>query len=63
MFAADIEANKAKLEAELERSEKMLNNPSFINKAPQAKVDAEKAKQAEYKAQYEDVLKALKELC
>ena len=41
----------------------MLNNPSFINKAPQAKVDAEKAKQAEYKAQYEDVLKALKELC
>ena len=58
-----LNQTKAKLEAELERSEKMLNNPSFINKAPQAKVDAEKAKQAEYKAQYEDVLKALKELC
>ncbi len=53
---------KERLEAELQRSEKMLNNPSFVNKAPAAKVEAEKAKQAEYKAQYEDVLKALKEL-
>ncbi len=57
-----LNATKEKLIAELERSEKMLNNPSFVNKAPAAKVDAEKAKQAEYKAQYEDVLKALKEL-
>jgi len=57
-----LNQTKAKLLAELERSEKMLNNPSFVNKAPEAKVNAEKAKQAEYKAQYEDVLKALKEL-
>ncbi|MCR5113185.1 MAG: valine--tRNA ligase [Acholeplasmatales bacterium] len=53
---------KAKLEAELERSEKMLNNPNFVNKAPEAKVNAEKAKQAEYKAQYADVLKTLEEI-
>ena len=50
------------LEAELERSEKMLNNPNFVNKAPEAKVNAEKAKQAEYKAQYADVLKTLEEI-
>ena len=55
-------ASKAKLEGELERSKKMLSNESFISKAPQAKIDAEKAKQAEYKAQYDEVLKSLKEL-
>ena len=55
-------ATKAKLESELLRSEKMLSNESFVSKAPQAKIDAEKAKQAEYKAQYEEVLKSLKDL-
>ena len=57
-----LEANKAKLEAELQRSIKMLSNESFISKAPQAKIDAEKAKQAEYQAQYDEVIKTLKEL-
>ena len=55
-------ASKAKLEAELQRSEKMLSNESFISKAPKAKIDAEKAKQAEYKSQYDEILKSLKEL-
>ena len=57
-----LEANKQKLEAELQRSIKMLSNESFISKAPQAKIDAEKAKQAEYQAQYDEVVKTLKEL-
>ncbi len=55
-------ATKEKLEAELNRSNKMLSNESFVSKAPKAKIDAEKAKQAQYKAQYEEVLKSLSEL-
>ena len=55
----DMEAEKAKaekeiakLEKELERSKKMLSNPNFVNKAPAAKVEAEKKKQADYEAKY-----------
>ena len=55
-------ASKQKLEAELERSKKMLSNESFISKAPEAKINAEKAKYEEYKAQYEEILKSIKEL-
>jgi valyl-tRNA synthetase len=33
---------------EIERGEKMLNNPNFINKAPQQKVELEKAKLAKH---------------
>ncbi len=57
-----LEASKAKLESEIQRSEKMLSNESFISKAPEAKINAEKAKYAEYKAQYEEVLKALEDI-
>jgi valyl-tRNA synthetase len=57
-----LEATKAKLEAGLARREKMLTNESFISKALQAKIDAEKAKQKEYKEQYEEVLKSLANL-
>ena len=57
-----LEASKAKLEAEIQRSEKMLSNESFISKAPEAKINAEKTKYAEYKAQYDEVIKALKDL-
>jgi len=55
-------ASKAKLESEIQRSEKMLSNESFISKAPEAKINAEKTKYAEYKAQYDEVIKALKDL-
>ena len=55
----DMEAEKAKaekeiakLKKELERSKKMLSNPNFVNKAPAAKVEAEKKKQADYEAKY-----------
>ena len=43
-----IEQEKARLEQEVARCEKMLSNPGFINKAPQAKIDEEKAKLAKY---------------
>jgi len=59
---AKLLATKAKLEGELLRSQKMLSNESFVAKAPKAKIDAEIQKQASYKAQYEEVIKSLKDL-
>ena len=38
-----------KIKFEIERAEKMLSNPGFVNKAPQAKIDEEKAKLEKYK--------------
>jgi valyl-tRNA synthetase len=38
-----------KIEFEINRAEKMLSNPGFVNKAPQAKIDEEKAKLEKYK--------------
>ncbi len=46
---ARLEGEKKKLEAEVLRGEKMLSNPGFINKAPEAKVNEEKAKLENYK--------------
>ena len=37
------EKEKKKIEFEIQRAEKMLSNPGFVNKAPQAKIDEEKA--------------------
>ena len=53
---------KAKLEGELKRSQGMLSNPNFINKAPEAKVNAEKEKLNKYQEQYNAVVKHLEEL-
>ncbi len=53
---ANLEKTKAKLEAELERSKKMLSNEAFVSKAPAAKIEAEKQKQANYEKQYQEVL-------
>ena len=57
-----LQDKKNKLEAELARSNKMLSNVAFVSKAPQAKIDAEKAKQANYQAQYDEVCEALAKL-
>ena len=38
-----------KIKFEIERAEKILSNPGFVNKAPQAKIDEEKAKLEKYK--------------
>ena len=43
------EEEKKKIEFEIQRAEKMLSNPGFVNKAPQAKIDEEKAKLEKYK--------------
>ncbi len=58
-----LEGEKSKLEAEVLRGEKMLSNPGFVNKAPEAKVNEEKAKLENYKqmlANVEERLNSLK---
>lgn len=57
-----LEAEKKKLEGELARSEKMLGNSRFIEKAPQAKIDEEKAKQQKYQNMMDAVETRLKQL-
>ena len=52
-----LESEKKKLESEVLRGEKMLSNPGFVNKAPEAKVNEEKAKLENYK----EMLKAVEE--
>ena len=58
----DIEQEKARLEqektktiSEIQRAEKMLSNPGFTSKAPQAKIDEEKAKFEKYKSMLEEI--------
>ena len=57
-----LTALKAKLISEVERCEKMLNNPNFVSKAPQAKIDAEKEKLENYKSQLAEVENLLNNL-
>ena len=57
-----LEGEKIKLEAEVQRGEKMLSNPGFVNKAPEAKVNEEKAKLENYKQMLESVVERLKSL-
>ena len=47
------EDERKKIEFEIARAEKMLSNPGFVNKAPQAKIDEEKAKLEKYKEMLE----------
>ena len=60
----DLEAEKerlsnevVKLQAEVERATKMLSNPGFVSKAPEAKI----AQEREKLAKYEEMLKATPE--
>ena len=55
-----LEGEKTKLEAEVARCEKMLSNPGFVNKAPQTKIDEEKAKLEKYKEMLTKVIDSLK---
>ena len=50
-----LENEKKKLMAEVERGEKMLSNPGFVNKAPEKKVLEEKEKLSNYKQMLESV--------
>ena len=51
----------ARLESEIARSNGMLSNEKFISKAPQAKVDEEKAKLQNYQNSYNTLLEKKKE--
>ena len=55
-----LEEEKKKLEGEVVRCEKMLSNPGFMNKAPQSKIDEEKAKLEKYKDMLVKVEESLK---
>ncbi len=54
-----LEGEKAKLESEVERATKMLSNPGFVNKAPEAKINEEKEKLAKYKEMLQNVIERL----
>ena len=55
-----LEEEKTRLEGEVARCEKMLSNPGFMNKAPQSKIDEEKAKLEKYKDMLAKVMESLK---
>ena len=55
-------ANEEKLAKELARVNGMLANEKFVSKAPQAKIDEEKAKQAKYAQMMEQVKERLAQL-
>ena len=57
-----LENEKKRLESEVARGEKMLSNPGFVNKAPEAKINEEKEKLAKYKEMLNTVEERLKSL-
>ena len=57
-----LNKEKARLEGEIKRGEGMLSNPNFVNKAPEAKVNAEKEKLAKYKETYDQVCERIDSL-
>ena len=57
-----LDGEKTKLEAEVLRGEKMLSNPGFVNKAPESKVNEEKAKLENYKQMLKNVEERLASL-
>ena len=65
----DLEAEKERLQNEKTKSEsavaratKMLSNPGFVNKAPEAKINEEKAKLAKYQEMLDSVNERLKNI-
>ena len=57
-----LEKEAAKLAGEIKRASGMLANPKFVNKAPAAKVEEEKAKLAKYTEMSEQVAERLAQL-
>lgn len=55
-----LNAEKKRLEGEIKRVEGKLNNPGFVNKAPEKVVNEEKAKGEQYKAMLDKVIDSLK---
>ena len=50
-----LKKEQERLTKEIARCQGMLNNPNFVNKAPAAKVDAEKEKLQKYEEMMEKV--------
>lgn len=55
-----LNKQKSQLENEIKRSEAILNNPNFVQKAPEAKLQVEKEKYQSYLKQYDMVVEKLK---
>lgn len=55
-----LNKQKSQLELEIKRSEAILNNPNFVQKAPEAKLQVEKEKYQSYLKQYDMVVEKLK---
>ena len=59
---ARLETEKKRLEAEVQRGEKMLSNPGFVSKAPEKKINEEREKLANYKQMLATVTERLESL-
>ena len=57
-----LQNEKTKLEAEVERAKKMLSNPGFVSKAPEAKINEEKEKLAKYEEMLKNTIERLKNM-
>ncbi|MBR6228796.1 MAG: valine--tRNA ligase [Eubacterium sp.] len=57
-----LKKEEKRLAGELTRSEKMLGNPNFVNKAPAEKIEEERAKQEKYQGMMEQVKERLQAL-
>ena len=57
-----LQSEKTKLESEVARATKMLSNPGFVNKAPEAKINEEKAKLVKYQEMLDSVNERLKNI-
>jgi len=53
---------KEKLESEVQRAEKMLSNPGFTSKAPEAKINEEKEKLEKYKEMLKNTVERLEKI-
>ena len=59
---ARLNKEKEKLEQEVNRAERKLSNPGFVNKAPAQVVEAEREKLNSYQKQLEQVVERMQEL-
>ena len=57
-----LQNEKTKLEAEVARAKKMLANPGFVSKAPEAKINEEKEKLAKYEEMLKNTEERLKNM-
>lgn len=59
---ARLEKDLTQVQFEIKRSEGLLNNPNFVEKAPKVKIDLEKEKYENYKSKLNQILEKLKNI-